>query len=602
MLKRVLIANRGEIAVRIARACRDASIESVGLHAAGEAPYHLTLCDDTVELSAGPRTYLDAGELVRLARETGCDAVHPGYGYLAEDAEFARLVTEAGMTFVGPSPEAIALAGDKVRARSAATACGVPVVAASEGYIEDEDEIVRFGAAHGWPLLLKAANGGGGRGQRLVADAEHAAAALGECREEAVLAFGSDAVFCEQYLDTTRHVEVQVLADTHGGIAILGDRDCSVQRRNQKLLEEAPAPGLADAVRDGLHMSSRTLLRSIGYTGAGTVEFLVTCDRYYFMEINARIQVEHPVTEEVFGVDIVREQLRIAAGEPLSVAEGEPRGHALEVRINAEDVEHGFLPSLGQLDAFSVPHAPGVRFDAGYRATDTVTGGYDSLLGKLIVWGPDRAACLQRTVAALDSVQIAGVDTTVRLARAIVAHPDFASAPVTTRWLTEHLERGDLDLTPRTPAVAAVRPPTSVGLVDTHTVTIDGRAVRVPFAPGSTAAVDVEEARVALAGANPWLAGISADDEADSVSRRVVTSPTTGSVTTVHAKVGALVEEGDQLVVLEAMKMLVPVPSPITGRITEVHASVGDTVNHGEPLLVVDAHAPEHIEPHESVQ
>ncbi|AHH19834.1 acetyl-/propionyl-CoA carboxylase alpha subunit [Nocardia nova SH22a] len=585
MLKRVLIANRGEIAVRIARACRAASVECVGLYAAGEEPYHVTFCDDAVELPGGPQTYLDAAELVRLAIETRCDAVHPGYGYLAEDTDFARRATEAGMVFVGPSPDAIALAGDKVRARAAAIACGVPVVAASAGYVEDEEQVVRFGEVHGWPVLLKAANGGGGRGQRLVTDADHAAAALKECREEAVLAFGTDAVFCEQYLTATRHVEVQALADTTGGIVILGDRDCSVQRRNQKLLEEAPAPGLAEAVRAGLRESSRTLLRSLGYTGAGTVEFLVTGDHYYFMEINARIQVEHPVTEEIFGVDVVREQLRVASGEPLSVTEGEPRGHALEVRINAEDAEHGFIPSLGRLEAFSVPHAPGVRFDTGYRAGDVVAAHYDSLLGKLIVWGPDRAACLHRMLDALDSVRVVGVDTTAGLARAIVAHPDFASGCVTTAWLTERLERADLGPIARPVAASGIA---AVPVVDTHTVTIAGRPLRVPVDSDPPSAAAAQEARIALARSNPWLAGASDSDDAVDASRRVVTSSTTGAVSAVRVSVGALVEEGDPLLVLEAMKMLVPIPAPITGRVTDIRAAVGDTVQHGETVAVVE--------------
>lgn len=592
MLKKLLIANRGEIAVRVARSSRDADIRTVGLFTPEERhALHREMCDEAAELTGGPRGYLDRALVVRTAMEAGCDSIHPGYGYLAEDAEFARMVGDAGLVFVGPPPEVIELAGDKVSARAAATDCGVPVPAATDGYVTEPEQVVRFGESCGWPVLLKAAHGGGGRGMRLVESPHAAATALRECRDEARLAFGADAVFGEQYLTGTRHVEVQILADTHGGVLVAGDRECSVQRRNQKLIEEAPAPALTDDLRGGIADAAERLARAIGYVGAGTVEFLIAGDRFYFLEINARIQVEHPVTEEVHGLDIVREQLRIASGERLSVDRTEARGHAIEVRINAESVALGFVPSTGALDALTIPHLPGLRFDTGYRAGDAVTGAFDSLVGKLIVRAADRGTCIERLTAALAGTTISGVDTTAPLARSILGHEDFLSSRVTTAWLQQRLDRGELDLQPHDSVSPTGRVP---GADDDHdVVTVAGEPVLVPVLRRDRRGADPREQRREKGRRNHRLTGsvIGPGGRADA-AEHVVTSPTAGSIATVLTAVGAHVREGDQLVVLEAMKMLVPIVAPADGRVAELKVTEGSAVRLAEPVLVLDVSRP----------
>ncbi|MDQ4118225.1 MAG: ATP-grasp domain-containing protein, partial [Actinomycetota bacterium] len=471
-MRTLLVANRGEIAVRIVRTCAELGIRSVAVHSdADAAAQHVRLSDEAVRLpgTAAADTYLDADRIVDAAMRTGADAVHPGYGFLSESAEFAAAVGNAGLTFVGPPPEAIEALGDKTRARALARAAGVPVVPGTTDVTPAA--VAALGAETGWPLLVKAARGGGGRGMRIITGPDSVAEAVAAARAEASAAFGDDTVHVERSLPAPRHVEVQVLADTHGTVLALGDRDCSVQRRHQKLVEEAPAPGLAPAVRTSLADAAVRLAREAGYVGAGTVEFLVRGNEFYFLEANTRIQVEHPVTELVLGVDLVREQLRVAAGEWIT-APGPARGHAVECRINAEDPAAGFAPAPGTLTALAVPWLPGLRFDAGYEAGDAVPPYYDGLVGKLMAWGPSREAALHRLRAALAATTVAGVRTSLPAARAVIDHPDFAAGGVSTSWFDAEIVPG-LDSADPGPAGAVV---------------VGGRVYRVPRPPGRPSA------------------------------------------------------------------------------------------------------------------
>jgi acetyl-CoA/propionyl-CoA carboxylase biotin carboxyl carrier protein len=440
----LLIANRGEIAVRIARACADAGIRSVAVYAPEDRDaMHARMADEAFALPGATvaETYLDPAAIVGAARRSGADAVHPGYGFLSESPALARAVGEAGLAWVGPPAEALELVSDKVSARALAARAGVATVPASPGPVADAESIVRFGAEHGYPLVVKACHGGGGRGMRVVWAPGEAAEALAACQREAAAAFGRAECFVERFLERPRHVETQCLADSHGGVAVLSTRDCSVQRRHQKLIEEAPAPFLSGDQTAALASASRALLLAAGYRGAATCEFLIDQDgSAHFMEINPRLQVEHPVTEEVTGVDLVREQLRLAWGEDLGYAEALAQGHAIEFRINCEDPSRGFLPSPGLIGDLRLPGGPGVRCDFGYAAGDALSGSFDSLIGKVVVWGRDRAAALARSRRALRELAVDGVATLTGFHRAVLESPAFAAATadqfaVHTRWV-----------------------------------------------------------------------------------------------------------------------------------------------------------------------
>ncbi|MCW2698081.1 MAG: bccA, partial [Modestobacter sp.] len=441
-MKKVLIANRGEIAVRVARACRDAGLASVAVDAEPvRDALHVRAADEAFALGGTTPgdSYLVVEKILGAARESGADAVHPGYGFLSENADFAAAVVDAGLTWIGPPPQAIIDLGDKVAARHIAMRAGAPLVPGTKDPVADADEVVAFAEEHGLPVAIKAAFGGGGRGLKVARTLEEIPELFDSAVREAVSAFGRGECFVERFLDKPRHVEAQVLADTHGTVIVVGTRDCSLQRRNQKLVEEAPAPFLTDEQRERIHSSAKAICLAAGYVGAGTVEYLVGVDgSISFLEVNTRLQVEHPVTEETSGIDLVRQQFRIADGLPLEVTEDPaPRGHSIEFRINAEDAGRNFMPAPGPVTRLEIPHGPGVRWDSGVATGGEVVGAFDSMLAKLIVTGATREEALQRARRALDELVVEGMPTVIPFHRAVVRDPAFSSEPfsVHTRWI-----------------------------------------------------------------------------------------------------------------------------------------------------------------------
>jgi acetyl-CoA/propionyl-CoA carboxylase, biotin carboxylase, biotin carboxyl carrier protein len=558
----VLVANRGEIAVRVLRGCRQLGLTGIAVYADPDAgALHVREADRAVGIggAAVAESYLDQGKLLAAAAEAGAEAVHPGYGLLSEHAGFARAVSEAGLVWVGPPPEAIAQMGDKLAARRAVLAAGVEPVPGTTDPVTDPAEVVAFGEAHGWPVAVKAAAGGGGRGIRVVAGPDEAAGALAAASREALAAFGDGTCYLERFFPRPRHVEVQVLADSHGGIVHLGERDCSVQRRHQKLVEEAPSPGLPDEVRRRLHAWAVAVAKACGYVGAGTVEFLWDPESggAWFLEMNTRIQVEHPITELVTGVDIVAAQLRVAAGEPLGLTRDQVRlaGHAVECRINAEDPARGFLPTPGTITRLRWPGGPGVRVDAGYETGDTVPPFYDDLLGKLIAWGPDRDRAVARLRAALDDLAVEGVASTAPALARVLDAEEFRAARHWTTWLEERLDLGGL-------APAAPAEPEA-----DFQVTAGGRSWPVRLyrhrPRGATAAEG---------------------------GGRVV-SPLAGTLVKVGVTEGQRVEEGQLLAVVEAMKMETPLLAPCSGTVVGVRCAVGGPVAAGQVVVELAADA-----------
>lgn len=444
MFKKVLVANRGEIALRVIRACRELGVQTVAVYSeADRESLHVRFADDDVCIGPAPArdSYLRIPRIIAAAEITGADAIHPGYGFLAENAEFAETCAASNITFIGPTPEQIRLMGNKAEARKTMQACGVPTVPGTPGPIDDPDAALEFAKSIGFPVIIKASAGGGGKGMRVARDAEEFMRSFGLARSEALSAFGDGDVYVEKYLERPRHIEFQIMGDTHGTVIHLGERDCSIQRRHQKLIEEAPSPAMTPALRAAMGDAAVRGAKSINYVGAGTIEMLLDSDgSYYFMEMNTRIQVEHPVTEQLTGVDLVKEQIRVAAGEPLSVSETpELRGHVIECRINAEDPARGFQPSPGRIDVFHPPGGPGVRLDthayAGYR----VPPYYDSMIAKLIVQGKNREEALRRMVLALESFIIEGVTTTAPFLAKVLEHPEFRDGNFDTKFLEREL-------------------------------------------------------------------------------------------------------------------------------------------------------------------
>ena len=565
----VLVANRGEIAVRVLRACRELGLVGVAVYSDPDrSALHVREADRAVALggSAVGESYLDAAKLLAAAAEAGAEAVHPGYGLLSENAAFARAVTGAGLVWVGPPADAIQQMGDKLTARRAVLAAGVEPVPGTTEPVGDAAQVVAFGQAHGWPVAVKAAAGGGGRGIRVVAGPDQAEAALAAATREAAAAFGDGACYLERFFRRPRHVEVQVLADAHGGIVHLGERDCSVQRRHQKLVEEAPAPGLPAEVRERLQTWAVAVAKACGYVGAGTVEFLwdPASGGAWFLEMNTRIQVEHPVTEQVTGVDIVAAQLRVAAGEPLGLTQEDvrARGHAVECRVNAEDPARGFLPTPGTITDLRWPGGPGIRVDAGYEAGDAVSQFYDDLLGKLVAWAPDRHRAIARMRAALDELVVEGVATTAPALARILDHDDFRAGRHWTTWLEEAADLGGL------------APSTTPQPDADFTVTVDGRTWPVRLYRHRPSG--------GSAGTGP----------AAPEGRGRVTSPLAGTLARVEVAAGQPVEEGQLLAVVEAMKMETPLVAPFSGIVVGVSSAIGGWVAAGQVVVELQAGGP----------
>ncbi|QEZ46523.1 acetyl/propionyl/methylcrotonyl-CoA carboxylase subunit alpha [Cupriavidus oxalaticus] len=557
-MKKVLIANRGEIAVRIIRACADYGVASVAVYANADIDaIHARLADEVYGLG-GDRpadTYLNIPKLLEIARRSGADAVHPGYGFLSESEAFARAVIDAGLTWIGPSPETIARLGDKVEARKIALQVGAPLVAGTPDPVTDANEVLAFAERHGLPIIIKAAFGGGGRGMKIAWRMDEVEELYASAVREAVTAFGRGECFVEQFLDKPRHIEAQVLADQHGNVVVLGTRDCSLQRRNQKLVEEAPAPFLSDEQRARIHAAARDICAAAGYTSAGTVEFLLsTGGAISFLEVNTRLQVEHPVTEQTTGVDLVVEQLRVADGLPLSITETPaPLGHSIEFRINAEDVGRGFLPTPGPVQRFEAPSGPGVRVDSGVQTGSVVPGTFDSLMAKLIVTGATREQALARARRALREFRIEGVASVLPFHRAVIDHADFLGADgfkVHTRWI-------ESDFTE--PLAAAVRAePQPDGSLLRTAIEIDGRRMVL----GLPAQLLRGLADAPVQGGAPATAPAATTNAAD------LPSPIAGTVQAWKVNAGDEVKEGDLIAVMEAMKMEMQVHAHRSGRVT----------------------------------
>ena len=578
MITKVLIANRGEIAVRIARACRDYGVRSAAVYADPDADaLHVRAADEAWALP-GTRpadTYLCIDKLLAAARQAGADAVHPGYGFLSERAEFARAVLAAGLAWIGPRPETIEALGDKVAARRIALQVGAPLVAGTAEPVTDAAEVLAFAEQHGLPVAIKAAHGGGGRGLKVAWQIEEVAELYESAVREATAAFGRGECFVEQFLDRPRHIEAQVIADRHGHVVVVGTRDCSLQRRNQKLVEEAPAPFLTDAQRAQVHRAARDICAAAGYESAGTVEFLLgQGGQISFLEVNTRLQVEHPVTEETSGVDLVIEQLRVADGLPLSLTETPPvRGHSLEFRINAEDPGRGYLPTPGRITRFDVPGGPGVRVDAGVAAGSTVPGSYDSLLAKLIVTASTRAQALARARRALAEFEIEGVASVLPFHRAVVDDAAFTAEQglrVHTRWIETELQA-------RFEAAPRPEEGDDATLVRSF-IEVDGRRLRLGLPAGLALGGGAGRAPT---GPRPAAA---APDPGD------VLAPLTGSLVRWHRQPGEQVAAGDVIATLEAMKMETAVSAPCAGTL-ECLAAPGDLLQAGARLARVSTAA-----------
>ncbi|GGV31918.1 acetyl-/propionyl-CoA carboxylase subunit alpha [Actinomadura cremea] len=583
-MRKVLIANRGEIAVRIARACSDAGLSSVAVYAEPDLDaLHVRVADEAYALggSTAAESYLDIEKLLKIAAEAGADAVHPGYGFLAENADFATAVQNAGLTWIGPPPAAITALGDKVQARHIAQKVGAPLVAGTTDPVSGADEVVEFAKQHGLPIAIKAAFGGGGRGLKVARKLEEVEELYESAVREAIGAFGRGECFVERYLDRPRHVETQCLADKHGNVVVVSTRDCSLQRRHQKLVEEAPAPYLSDEQLELLYRSSKAILKEAGYVGAGTCEFLVGQDgTISFLEVNTRLQVEHPVTEEVAGVDLVREMFRVADGEELGYGDPELRGHSIEFRLNAEDAGRGFLPAVGTLTAFDPPTGPGVRLDSGYVAGETIPQAFDSLIAKLIVTGASRRQAVERARRALAEFTIDGMPTVLPFHQAVLDDPAFVPADdaepfsVHTRWIETEFDNRI------PPFEAAPADEDDAGERERVTVEVGGKRIEVVLPAGLGASA----APGAAAGQAPAKRRAGKKGGAAQASGDSLVSPMQGTIVKIVAADGATVAAGDTVVVLEAMKMEQPLTAHKAGTIAGLSAEVGQTVTAGASI------------------
>ncbi|WP_104525473.1 acetyl/propionyl/methylcrotonyl-CoA carboxylase subunit alpha [Blastococcus atacamensis] len=583
-MQKVLIANRGEIAVRVARACKDAGLTSVAVYAEPDRDaLHVRVADEAFALGGTTPgdSYLVIDKIIDAAEQSGADAIHPGYGFLSENADFAQAVLDAGLTWIGPSPDAIISLGDKVKARHIATKAGAPLVPGTKDPVGGADEVVAFAEEHGLPVAIKAAFGGGGRGLKVARTMEEIPELFDSAVREAVSAFGRGECFVERFLDKPRHVEAQVIADQHGNVVVVGTRDCSLQRRNQKLVEEAPAPFLTDEQRERIHSSAKAICAEAGYYGAGTVEYLVGADgSISFLEVNTRLQVEHPVSEETSGLDLVRQQFRIAEGLPLEITEDPtPRGHSIEFRINAEDAGRNFMPAPGPVERLEIPQGPGVRWDSGVETGGEVAGAFDSMLAKLIVTGATREEALQRARRALDELVVEGMPTVIPFHRAVVRDEAFTSEPFTvhTRWIETEWDNQvqPYDAAPSDRDEDAPR--------QTVVVEVGGRRLEVSLPAGLAAGGGGGAA--AGAAAKPRKRGSGGGSSA--ASGDSLTSPMQGTIVKVAVEDGATVAAGDLVVVLEAMKMEQPITAHKGGTISGLSAEVGAAVTSGAVICTI---------------
>ncbi|MBF4613828.1 biotin carboxylase N-terminal domain-containing protein [Curtobacterium sp. VKM Ac-1376] len=590
-ISKVLIANRGEIAVRIIRAARDAGKASVAVYADQDRDaLHARLADEAYALNGttSADTYLVIDKIISVARRSGADAVHPGYGFLAENADFARAVIDAGLIWIGPSPESIERLGDKVSARHVAEKVGAPLAPGTIEPVQDVSEVVAFADAVGLPVAIKAAFGGGGRGLKVARTRDEIESQFESATREAIAAFGRGECFVEKYLDKPRHVETQCLADAHGNVVVVSTRDCSLQRRHQKLVEEAPAPYLTEAQQTALYESSKAILREVGYLGAGTCEFLIGADgTVSFLEVNTRLQVEHCVSEEITGIDLVREQFRIAEGGVLDYDDPTPRGHSFEFRINGEDPGRNFFPAPGPVHAFNAPSGPGVRVDSGVVSGDVVSGSFDSMLAKLIVTGATRAEALERSRRALAEFEVTGLPTVLPFHRAVVSDPAFATPDdvpfsIYTQWIETEF---DNDIPAWSGSPESLPEPTPR---DSVVVEVQGKRIEVtmPSIVGGGAGSGAAGRRPAGPTAPPKRRS-SAVRGSIAKTGSSVASPMQATVVKLAVAEGDTVVKGDLLVVLEAMKMEQPVQAHKDGVVTGLNAPVGQTVSSGHVLLEI---------------
>ena len=569
-MKRVLVANRGEIAVRVIRACKDHGLESVAVYSEEDrTAIHTGMADSAYSLNGttATQTYLNIEKLIALALKSGADAVHPGYGFLSENANFAQAVIDAGLTWIGPPPAAIRALGDKVSARKIAAKAGAPLVAGTKDPVEGHEEITAFAKEHGLPVAIKAAHGGGGRGLKVARTMEEIPELFASAVREAISGFGRGECFVERYLDKPRHVETQVLVDMHGHAVVVSTRDCSLQRRHQKLVEEAPAPFLTDAQNEELYRSSKAIMKEAGYVGAGTCEFLIGLDgTISFLEVNTRLQVEHPVSEEVTGIDLVRQQFRIAMGEPLGFDDPVIRGHSIEFRINGEDPGRSFLPAPGRITQWVIPTGPGVRVDAGFKNGDTIGGNFDSLLAKLIITGATRQEAIERARRALAEFSIDGLATALPFHRAILEDPAYTEI---FKVYTSYIEN---EFVNTIPTFTATTEPLQSHMAPEYLVTeINGKRFEI-MVHAPKPIVKRHRAKAGMAGGSGGSA---------------LSSPMQGTVVKIAVEEGASVNVGDLIIVLEAMKMEQPLMAHKSGVISNLTAVIGATVSSGTILCEI---------------
>ena len=587
VLKKILIANRGEIAVRVIRAARELGIATVAVYSELDRnALHVRLADEAYALGGqtAAESYLNTEAILKAITDSGADGVHPGYGFFSENADFARAITAMGVAFIGPPPEAIDEMGDKVSSRKAALRGGAPIVPGTTEFVTSAKEITDFGNDFGWPIAIKAAFGGGGRGMKVVQSASEVQDAMDSAQREARNFFGRDEIYVERYLTWPRHIEVQLVGDKHGNVVWVSTRDCSAQRRHQKLIEEAPAPGLPDGVEEAMGAAAVKAAKAVGYFNAGTVEFIYQDGDFFFLEMNTRLQVEHPVTEVITGIDLVEWQIRVASGEKLPMTQEEvralQRGHAIEVRINAENPAGGkFLPSPGPITKLTAPDGFGVRFDGGYESGDEISQYYDNLVGKVIVWGKDRDTAIARTIRALKEMVVEGVATTIPADIAILEHSDFAAVTHSTKWVEEVLDLSHIESGPIVPASDDDAP-----LVQRQTtVEVNGRRfdvkLWVPESAGVAAAAPAKKKAARSSSASGGGAGGGSGQ---------IAVPMQGTIVKVLVEVGQAVEAGQSVVVLEAMKMENQIEADKTGTVKAINVKPGDTVGAGDVVVVIE--------------